>query len=41
MTATNATEAAPVELAPVACAPVARAQVDMVRGCCVRMISLS
>ena len=40
MTATNATEAAPVELAPVACAPVARARVDMVRGCCVRMIPL-
>jgi hypothetical protein len=39
MTATNATEPAPVELAPVACAPVA-ARVDMVRGCCVRMISL-
>jgi hypothetical protein len=28
------------KLAPVACAPVDRAWVDMVRGCCVRMISL-
>ena len=38
MTATNATEAAPVELAPVAWAPVARARVDMVGACFVCLV---
>ena len=41
MTATNATEAAPVELAPVAWAPVAWARVDMVRACFVCLVMIA